>query len=107
MSQQTGIGPLELFPGGATATGPGTPIALPFPYSKFTLQTLVTGGPSGCTVNLEGSLDGANFAQLVQSTSTSGDMQFAVDKPVKYIRGNLTVLTGGTSPSVKAKACAV
>lgn len=84
-------------------TGTGTTAALPLPYgfSQHTLQIIVTGGPSGCTVNLDGSLDGVNWFDLSGAqTCTSNTMFHVVSKPVAYVRGDLTALTGGTAPTV-------
>lgn len=87
----------------AAMSGTGTTAALPLPYgfSQHTIQIIVTGGPSGCTVNLDGSLDGVNWFDLSGGqTCTSNTMFHVVSKPVAYVRGDLTALTGGTSPTV-------
>lgn len=87
----------------ATSTGPGAVVDLGVVRSSHTLQTTVTGTPSGATVTLEGSLAAAGpWATLATSTSTTGDVQTATGKAVRYVRANLTVLTGGTAPTVTA-----
>ncbi|HZP55041.1 hypothetical protein [Actinocrinis sp.] len=87
----------------ATATGPGAVIDLGVVRSSHTLQTTVTGSPTGVTVNLEGSLTATGpWTTLATSTSTTGDVQTATGKAVRYVRANLTVLTAGTSPTVTA-----
>lgn len=70
--------------------------------AKHAMHTVVTGGPTGVSIKLQGSLDGANWYDLATSTSTTGDYQTAVDKPARYLRVNLGTLTGGTSPTVQA-----
>jgi hypothetical protein len=66
------------------------------------LYLLVTGTPAGCTYRLQGSVDGVNFYNIDASdiTCTSSIVTFNVDKPAKYIRGNLLTLSGGTAPTV-------
>jgi len=87
----------------ATSTGPGTVTDLGVVRSSHTLQTSTTGSPTGVTVNLEGSLAATGpWATLATSTSTTGDVQTATGKAVRYVRANLTVLTGGTAPTVTA-----
>ncbi len=86
-----------------TATGAGTVVDLGVVRSAHTLQTSVTGGPSAVTVNLEGSLSASGpWVTLVASTSTTGDVQTASGKAVRYVRANLATLTGGTAPTVTA-----
>lgn len=87
----------------ATATGPGTVFDLGVVRSSHSLQTSTTGSPTGVTVLLEGSLGASGpWTTLATSTSTTGDVQTVTGKAVRYIRANLTVLTGGTAPTVTA-----
>ncbi len=68
---------------------------------KLTVQLNVTGSPTGCAYQLEGSLDNVNFFDLSGSQTCTANKMFHLDaKYVRYLRGNLTTLTGGTSPSV-------
>lgn len=98
----SGSGPYTSLNAAAT-TGPGTVIDLGVVRSSHTLQTSTTGAPTGVTVNLEGSLSASGpWATLASSTSTTGDVQTATGKAVRYVRANLTVLTGGTAPTVTA-----
>src|SRR6185312_7027494 len=84
-----------------SATGVTAAMPLPYGFSKHTLQIVVTGSPSGCTVNLDGSLDGAHWFDLSGGqTCTSSTMFHVVSKPVAYVRGDLTALSGGSSPTV-------
>ncbi|MCI0403455.1 MAG: hypothetical protein L0212_08030 [Acidobacteria bacterium] len=72
--------------------------------SQHTVQLTVTGAPATCTFELEGTLDdtaGATAFSLSGSIPcTSSTMFHVVNKPVNFIRGNLTALTGGVSPTV-------
>jgi len=98
----SGAGPVASL-SAATSTGPGTVTDLGVVRSAHTLQTSTTGSPTGVTVLLEGSLAAAGpWATLATSTSTTGDVQTATGKAVRYVRANLTVLTGGTAPTVTA-----
>lgn len=91
----------------ATATGAGQWIALADSLCKHALQVVLGGTVPATTaiVSLEGSLDGATPFQLAQWTKASqasGDIIFAIDKPVPFLRANLTSLSGGTAPTVTA-----
>jgi hypothetical protein len=61
------------------------------------------------TVDLEGSLDNTTWFQLATHPFSAGDisaegaMFHVIDKPVKYVRANLTALSGGTDPTVTVK----
>lgn len=74
---------------------------------RHTVQVVTTGSPSGCEVALEGSLDGSNFFALSTTDDTSaGDctasvMWHTTNRPVRWIRGNVTALSGGTTPTVR------
>ena len=63
---------------------------MPMPH-RYTWHLIVggTGSFTSYTVNLEGSLDGTNWAQLDQSTNAAGEMRHVVNKPVRYIRANV------------------
>lgn len=98
----------------ATTTGPGTSVDLVTPRRSVRMVTTVTGGPSAVVVNLEGSLDGTTWTVLGTSTGNAvsnalpggpyTDTVTSVGPEVRYVRGNVTTLTGGTSPTVSA-AC--
>ena len=68
--------------------------------SKHTWEIVVSGAPTALQVDLEGSLDATNWYTLDSSTITTSEMRHLVNKPVKYIRANLTTLSGGTTPKV-------
>ena len=101
-SQQVATGRQVIGYPAVTATGDIGSTDLGVCYSKFSLQTVVTGGPTGVSCTLQGSLDGTNYAVLATSTSTTGDLQTVADKPVRFIKVNLGTLTAGTSPTVTA-----
>ena len=89
----------------ATATGAGTAFDLGVGHAKFGFQAKHTGGPTSVIVDLEGSVNGNDWFSLGTWDSASqrnGDIVFVVDKPVVHVRGNLTTLTGGSSPTVSA-----
>lgn len=69
--------------------------------ARHTVMVTVSGAPSACTVNLDGSLDGVHWFDLSGPQNAAANTMFhVVDKPVIYVRGNLSALSGGTSPSV-------
>ena len=69
---------------------------------ELTVQLNVTGAPTTCTYQVEGSLDNVTFFDLSGAKSCTSSLMFHLDsKPVRYLRGNLTALSGGTSPSVQ------
>ena len=94
-----GVGPIQIL-SAATGVGAGAAVNLTFIRRLFTMQTVVTGAPTAVSCKLQGSLDGVNWSDLATSSSTTGDQQYVVDKPQKYIRANLATLTGGTAPTV-------
>ena len=90
----------------ATATGESTIKLFNNLINNHTIQADITGAPTAVTVTIEGSLDGVTFDTIGtlafsagQLTNTTG-VGHAVDTPVNYVRVNLTVLTGGTAPTV-------
>lgn len=106
--QQVQVGSLALIIlNKAAATGAGSAVDLGFARGTFTTQTVVTGAPASVSCKLQGSLDGTNWSDLTTSTSTTGDQQYAVDKPQKYVRANLGTLTGGTAPTVTVYVAAI
>lgn len=67
------------------------------------VQLVTTGAPTACTYRLQGSNDGGTtWFDLSASdiTCTSSTVAFEGTKPTVRIRGNLTALSGGTSPTV-------
>jgi len=69
---------------------------------SHTVQILLTGSPTGCAVQLEGSLDNTNWENLSGTQDcTSVTMFHVVNRTVPHVRGNLTTLSGGSSPTVQ------
>lgn len=105
-AQQVVTGRTVITTATASATGDiggaGGIVDLEKAFSKFGIQTVVTGAPTAISATLQGSLDGVNFYVLATSTSTTGDYQTAVDKPTRWLKVNLGTLTGGTTPKITA-----
>jgi hypothetical protein len=84
---------------------------------NYGLQVEMTGAPGTGIVLLQGTLDpptipdaSATWFTLLTWDITAiatGAMLWATYSPVRRIRSNLTVLTGGTAPTVTAKMSAV
>jgi len=93
---------------GAIAVGESTSHPVRMKPRNHTVQVEITGAPTSVTVDLEGSLTNGIFVSLASYVLTAGDLTAAaaifhvVDKPVRYIRLNLTNLTGGAAPTVTA-----
>jgi len=86
----------------AALSATGTTSGFNVPGSDVhTIAAIVTGSPSGCTLHLEGSLDGTNWFDISgDQTCTSNLMFHVVNRAVAQVRMNLTALTGGTAPTV-------
>ncbi len=91
------------------ANGNGTTIDFGTCVRTFSLQTLLTGTPTGGTVVLQLSNDGTNWSPTITGSTftigaqVSGEMVFVSDKPARYARAVLAGLTGGTSPTVTTR----
>ena len=89
-----------------TTTGASTAKAFSKIVKSHTVQVTVTGSPTAVTVDLEGSLDNITFFQLDTHPFNNGEipsgksMFHVINKPVRFVRLNLTKLTGGTAPTV-------
>ena len=89
-----------------TATGAGNSKDIGHIITNHVIQATITGAPTAVTVDLEGSIDGANFASIDSHVFTAGELTAThalvtlVDLPVTFVRANLTTLTGGTAPTV-------
>lgn len=74
--------------------------------SKLSVQVNLTGDPTAATVIMEGSLDGKSWMALDTHVIDAGELTafgalyFVADKPVKYIRANVSVLTFTTAGTV-------
>lgn len=84
-----------------TATGVGGRASRQSVITDSTYTVTVTGAPSSVIVDIEGSADGISFSQFAQHTvSGATDIFHIAGKPANFLRGNLTTLTGGTTPTV-------
>lgn len=93
----------------ATSTGVGSKFDVSQANGSIHSIQVDMGGTvvaTAVTVDLEGSLDGKKWFQLVQHILTAGEITaesalfHVVDKPVNFVRANLITLTGGTAPTV-------
>lgn len=88
----------------ATSTGPGDHKDLETVLTQHRAEVQVTGSPASLDLSLEGSFDAVTWYTLATTTLTSASFAFApfesVPSPVRFVRANLTALSGGTSPTV-------
>lgn len=83
---------------GVTSTGAGIGVYKDSPYSTF--QATVSGtGAVSATVTIEVSNDGTNWCSTVMGTitlsgTTSSTDGFTSEAPWKYIRANVTAISG-------------
>ena len=91
---------------GATAVGAGLAFANNHRrtgelYGRFDWQTTYTGSPTGVSVSLQGSLDGANWFTVDTTTAIAGELRSTLSLPssATFLRAYVTTLTGGTSPT--------
>lgn len=88
------------------STGTSGSIIFRRPIKDHTVQIEVTGSPTAVTVDLEGSLDDGFWTALgtiplsAQDITDGGSVTHLLNKPIRFVRANLTELTGGTSPTV-------
>lgn len=76
-------------------------VPLPDLCRTFSIEVAIPSGAiTSWAVNVEGSLDGVNWTSLATHNATIGSTQFAVDKPVNFMRANVTALTLNTAPSI-------
>lgn len=69
--------------------------------SNHAVLAVVTGGPATCTISLQGTIDGVTWDTISNATTCTSSVYFYVSgKPMSGIRASLTVLSGGTSPTV-------
>src|SRR5262249_55521296 len=81
------------------------PVNYPVSGRTVTWSTVISGGPSPATVNLEGSLVDidSQYATLDTSTSTTGETRYLTDVDLPFLRITSGTITGGTSPTLVAK----
>lgn len=74
-----------------------------FSTKDYTLIVNVTNINTNVIVQLDGSIDGTNFAQIIspQTITSNGPHVFSVSgRPVKWVRPRFVSETGGTSAQV-------
>jgi hypothetical protein len=91
----------------ATAPGPGASRDLEGVSARHTFVTTATGDPTSYGVALEGSHDEVTWFTLQTASGLSGTVvrsypDGATAHLVRFVRVNLTGLSGGTSPTVTA-----
>lgn len=94
-----------------TGTGSLTGIHVPTPNGGYpvdhTAVLIVTGSPATCQLSVEGSTNNSNYFSIGDTSETAeadctASLMFHISgKLVRYVRPNLTTLTGGTSPTVQ------
>lgn len=95
----------------AAATGASSAQKVGQIPSAHTVQATMGGTvvATAVTLDLEGSLDNTTWFTLASHPFSAaeivaeGAMFHVIDKPARYVRLNLTTLTGGTAPTVTAK----
>ena len=89
----------------AATTGDGPVFNLEFPQLATAAQAEIAGAPTQAVINLMGLLDGSTWDTLcVLDTSqgyVSGEISpITFPAPIRQIKGNIAMLTGGTNPSI-------
>jgi hypothetical protein len=64
--------------------------------ANFAWQITLNGSPSALNVSLEGSLDGTTAVALDTYSTAANALRHVSGKPVAFIRGKVTSVTGGT-----------
>lgn len=83
----------------ATATGTGTALDAGQIVPSATMYVAVTGEPDAFDVEVQASLDGTEWFSTGAAITVAGTTALA-STHARYYRANLTILTGGTSPTV-------
>lgn len=90
-----------------TATGaPGNTVAFTKNPETINFQVVDTGGATQITIDIETTNNGGTNwdVLLTHDVTADGDSFVYSGNPGEEIRGNLTVLTAGTSPTVTLTA---
>lgn len=70
--------------------------------SKLTVQVEVAGGPTTCTLDIEGRVNPSfSFVDLDNNKDCSANVLYTVTTPVTEININLEALSGGATPSIQ------
>ncbi len=86
---------------GITANGTGATLDMSKgPKSKFTRAWSRTAGASNADIDVQGSLDGTNWFDLINEGAIPEGATFKVDAPVSYIRYNVIDVGSGNTITI-------
>jgi hypothetical protein len=86
-----------------TVPAAGHTVAFPFPLRVFTVEVCSTDAPAtSWTVNVQGSLDGINFTDILPhgGTDCAVDSTHGSIYPVRFLRSNCTALSLGGATNI-------
>jgi hypothetical protein len=91
-----------------TANGPGVPVDFGGGVKDVSIEVTTTGSPTGGTVTLMVSDDGVTYVATTTTVTVGANPAAAVlsNGAWRYVRTDLSSLTGGTAPTVTAKVMA-
>lgn len=90
---------------GIVANGAGTAVDISTtPMSKFAIQVVRTVGAAAFVVDLEGGLIDGNYFRIVAHSAVDGDITWQVDRPVRFMRYNVTTVGVGNTLTVRILA---
>jgi len=70
-------------------------------FEDFTVAVTTTGTPDSYSVQVEGSIDGVNFYLIGAPVTQDGIYAISTSGVyVRYIRANITEVSGGTTPTI-------
>ena len=70
--------------------------------TNHVVQWTVTGSPTTCTLVIEASEDAVSWSTVSTETCTASSSKTLPDSSYLFLTANITVLSGGTSPTVSA-----
>jgi hypothetical protein len=74
------------------------------PMSKFAIQVVRTAGAAAFVVDLEGGLIDGNYFRIVAHSAVDGDITWQVDRPVRFMRYNVTTIGAANTLTVRILA---
>ena len=84
-----------------TATGTTSSVDTVTGFEKHTWTVVSDASGSNLTVKLEGSIDNSNWFELDSYSGTADTMRHIVNKPVRYIRFNVTSMGDASSITLR------
>jgi len=84
-----------------TATGTTSTIDTVTGFDKHTWTQMNDASSTAPEIKIEGSLDGSNWFELDKSTAIGSEMRHIANKPVRYIRFNVTSMGDATSITLR------